>query len=138
MKARVILASASLAILIGVALSGVLLAPERLRPWLWTSAGLAAITGLQSIASDPRDIGFALLFTLPPLIALTADGSPTWLIGPLAALLLLAGELNALSWACQAAGTMSPVKRRRLARAGQLTALGLVVAVIVAVVTSAA
>jgi hypothetical protein len=137
-RPRLVLASASLGFLLLVMLMAIDLGPDRARPWLMISSGVALIAAVQSVASDPRDLTLALVLCMPSVLALLAEGSPTWLIGPLGALLLLAGELNALSWDCHGVAELNPVTRRRLSRAGWLSGFALVAAVGVAFVAGAA
>jgi hypothetical protein len=66
------------------------------------------------------------------VVALAADASPTWLIGPLAAVLLVAGELNALSWELQGRKPLDAARRRRLLQIGGLGVLGVAAAALVA------
>lgn len=131
---RVVLGVGSVAIVAVVVVAAAALAPDGARPWLLLSGVLAVVAAVQGVASDPRDLATALLLSLPPVIALVADGSPTWLIGPLGALLLVAGELNALSWECQVARPIGPVKRRRLLATGQLASIGVAASLAVGVV----
>lgn len=128
---RLILGSCSVAIIAVVAVTAAALGPEAAQPWLLLSAGVAVITAVQGAASDPGDLAPALLFGLPPVIGLLADGSPTWLIGPLAVLLLVAGELNALAWESRGSGPLSTMRRHRLRSVGQLAAVGLVASLLV-------
>ncbi len=126
LAARWVLASASLALFVGVLLLAVVHGPREARLLLLAFAALAGGAAVQSLTSEPRDLIPALVLALPPVMALAAPGSPTWLIGPLAVLLLLAGELNALSWDCRGPFPMSAVQRHRLLDTGVLVLLGLV------------
>lgn len=123
--ARVALACCSVAIIAAVVVVAAALGPDDSRPWLLFCGLLAVAAALQSVVSEPRDLAPALLFSLPPVVALLAEGSPTWLIGPLGVALLVAGELNALSWKSQAAGSSDAARPGRLLDVGQLAALGL-------------
>lgn len=131
---RVALGIGSVAIVAVVVVAAAALAPEEARPWLLLSGVLAVVAGVQGVASDPSDLATALLLSLPPVIALVADGSPTWMIGPLGALLLVAGELNVLSWECQVARPIGPVNRRRLVSTGQLASMGVAASLAVGLV----
>lgn len=125
-RPRVLLAAASVAITVFVVGAAALLGPSGARPWLVADVVIVAIVAVQSAGSDPRDLNAALLLSLPPVAALLAEGSPTWLIGPLATLLLVASELNALSWACERAAPMTGVQRGRLRDVARLGALAFV------------
>lgn len=131
---RLILASCSVAIVLLVVTTATALGPDGARPWLLVSGSIAVITAIQAAASDPADLAPALLFSLPPVIALLADGSPTWLVGPLGACLLLAGELSALSWESQGTRPLSAVRQHRLRGTAQLVSLGLIASLGVAMV----
>ena len=128
---RVLLASASVVAIAAVALLGAWLAPRGARPWLLGAAGLAVIAAVQSAASDPDDLTAALLLSLPSVVGLVGGGAPSWLVGPFGALLLLAGELNALAWSCEGADQMTVPQRRRLAHVLGLVAFAAVAALAV-------
>lgn len=136
MRPRAVLGACSVAIIGIVIVSAAALGPAAPRPWLISSGILAVIMAVQSAMFDPRELVLAMLFSLPPVLALVADGSPTWLIGPLSVLLLVAGELNALCWDAPSTGPLDAVKRRRLLRAGQLAGLGLAGSLLVMAVGS--
>lgn len=95
---RRILAFASWAIIAVVLGAATALGPRDERVWLLFCGVLALAAALQSATSDPAALAPSLLLSLPPVVALVADGSPTWMIAPLGTALLMAGELNALSW----------------------------------------
>lgn len=122
---RVVLAFGSVTIIGTVAAVAVMAGPEASRRWMLLCGGLALVAALQSVTSEQRDLAPALLLSLPPLVALVLYGSPTWLIAPLAVLLLVAGELNALSWECRTTGSTGTMIPRRLLQMAELTALGL-------------
>ncbi|MGD2068899.1 MAG: hypothetical protein PVI57_09535 [Gemmatimonadota bacterium] len=133
MKARTghVLGASSVAIVAVVGLSATSLSTADSKVWLYFCVALAGATAFQSVASEPRDLMPALLFSLPPVMALAAEGSPTWLIGPFGVLLLLAAELSALSWEFQGEGPPAPVTIRRLGRIAPLVALALAASVTV-------
>lgn len=116
-------AAGSVAILAAAGLTAVAVGPSDSRLWLAFCVVFAVATAVQAVASEPRELTAALLFSLPPVISLVAEGSPTWLVGPLGVSLLLAGELNALSWDFRGRGVGGAVPVRRLERVGLLTAL---------------
>ncbi|NIS33410.1 MAG: hypothetical protein GWN07_23095, partial [Actinobacteria bacterium] len=121
--ARVILAACSVAIIVVVNATAAALGPDDARPALLL-CGLVALRGaVQSAASNPAGFTSALYFSLPPVIALLAEDSPTWLIGPLGALLLVASELGALSRELHGTGPIDALAWRRLLNIGRLGAL---------------
>lgn len=128
---RIILGSCSVAIILLVVAIATALGPEGARLWLLVSGGIAVLTAIQGAASDPADLTPALIFSLPPVIALFAPGSPSWLIGPLGAFLLLSGELNALSWASQPARPMNSVRRHHLRGTAELVSFGLIASLVI-------
>lgn len=137
MSTRLLIASAAVAVLVGVVATAVALGPEDIRKWLLLSGLVAGVAAVQGVGSDPADLAPALVFSLPPVLALLVDGSPTWLIGPLGALLLLSAELGALSWDCQREAPLNTIRRRRLRRVAVLAALGLGAALVVPAVALA-
>lgn len=126
---RVVLASCSMAILVAVVGVALTSGPGGPPVWLLFCGILAVAAGLQGVTSEPKDLTPALVLSLPPVVALAAEGSPTWLIGPLSALLLLSAELQALSWECRGTGSTGSFVPRRLLRVGVLVSLGLVASV---------
>ena len=108
------LAAASVAMLALVVTVAVVAGPEHGRLWLILVGGLAVVVAVQSVFSEPGDLILALVLSLLPVVALSAEGSPTWLMGPLGVLLFVSGELNALSWTCRGPTGLSNVQRRRL------------------------
>lgn len=72
----------------------------------------------------------ALLFALVPVIGLVSEGSPWWLGPPFAALILLAGELSALTWEDPVRMSEDGSFTTRLREAGVVTALGLGVSIV--------
>lgn len=126
--ARRLLATASVGLILFVVITSIALGPAGSRIWLLASGVLAAVLALQSVSLRPADLGPSLLFSLPPVLALAAHGSPARLIGPLGALLFLAAELGALSWECQGGFPLRAVQQRRLLEGLGLSAVGLVAA----------
>jgi hypothetical protein len=87
--------------------------------------GLCAVAAaVHAVIWGPEALTSALLLSLPPLFVLAADGTGSWLIGPLAALLLLAGELNAVGWEFPGGGASSLLMRRRVSGAALLAGGG--------------
>jgi hypothetical protein len=122
--ARVLLASASVALITGVVWLAVVLGPSQGRFLLVGCGVLAMATAVQSVTAAPEDLTLAVLFTLLPLLALLEEGSPTWMIGPLGVFLLLAAELNALSWDARGPFSYTAAQRRRLVDSLILTTVG--------------
>lgn len=122
---RIVLACFSVAIVAAVVVTAAAFGPEAPRRWLLLCGMLAVVAALQSVTAEDRDLAAALLLSLPPVLALASEGSPTWLIASLGALLLMAGELNALSWECQVPGPMKAGIPRRLLDTAGLAAVGL-------------
>jgi hypothetical protein len=122
--ARVLLASASVALITGVVWLAVALGPPQGRLLLVGCGVLAVATAVQSVSAAPEDLTLAVLFTLFPLLALLGEESPTWMIGPLGVLLFLAAELNALSWDARGPLSYTAAQRRRLVDAIILTTVG--------------
>jgi hypothetical protein len=84
------------------------------RVWMYGVGIALVVFAIQSGISDPSDLAFALVLGAAPLLAMLAGEGATWLIGPLAVLLLLGGELNALAWVHQGREALDDVGRRRL------------------------
>lgn len=100
----VILAACSVSIIAVVNAAAATQAPPGARAPLLLCGSLAVVIAMQAALRDPAALAGALLFSVPPVIALAAADSPTWLIGPLGVMLLVAGELNALNWELRGAG----------------------------------
>lgn len=132
---RALIAAASVAIIAAVGFTAALLGPEAARSWLLLCGVAAVVTAIQSAAADPRDLPAALLLSLPPIASLVAEGSPAWLVGPFSALLLAAGELNALSWRAVAPQPLSAVNRRRLRAIVALASIGVSAGLVVTLAT---
>lgn len=123
-RPRIVFAVSALVIIVAVVTVATTLSPERGRPWLIASAILALLTALQSLTAEPRDLALALLFSLPPVIALVVGGSSIWLTGTLGVALLVASELHALSWDCRGTGPSKRLIQRRLPHIARLAGLG--------------
>lgn len=133
---RVVLASCSVAVIATVNATAAAVALDDARPLLLLCSVVALGAAVQSAAWNPAVLTSGLLFSLPPVIALLAGDGPTWLIGPLGALLLVGAELNALSWQCRGGGLHDVLARRRLWKVGQLGVLGLAASLVVAAAAS--
>lgn len=129
-RIRMLLALAAVGLVAGVALVAAVLNPPGTRSWLVVCAALAAAMAVQAVSSEPRDLIPALLFALIPVIGLASEGSPWWLGPPFAALLLIAGELSALTWEGPVRMSEDGSFTTRLWEAGIVGGLGLGVAVV--------
>ena len=125
------LAYGSVALIAIVGLVAVGFGPESRRGLLLLCSVAAVVIGRQSAIRDPSALTWALLASAPPIMALSAAVSPSWLIGPLAVLLLLAGELNALGWELRGAKGVESVARHRLLEMGKLGTTALLAALLV-------
>jgi hypothetical protein len=124
-RPRLLLGASSVALLASVTLTAASLGPEIGRPVMTISALVAIGFAIQSAAWDSRVLPSALLFSLPPVVSLLGADAPTWLIGPMGALLLVGVELNAVSWLMPAMGPLDPLTRSRLLSIGGIGGLGL-------------
>lgn len=100
-------------------------------PLLAICGAMAVAAAAQAVVWGPEGLTPALLLSLPPLLALAAAGPGSWLIGPLAALLLLASELNAAGWEFRGAEAGGLLVRRRVASAARLAGGGIAASVLV-------
>lgn len=133
---RALVAAASVgAIAAAVALS-LALGPQEIRALL-TVPGVAAIAlSVSSVVAEPRELLAALVLAALPTVGLAHEDASSWMIGPLAVLLLLGGELNAWSWEL---GGREPIEwGRRLASVAQLAAMGMGASMAVSVAARAA
>lgn len=112
----------AIALVVGL---GALFGPASARLWLVLTGALAVVAAVQSLIATPRDLSLALVLAVPSVVALGAEGAPTWLVAPLGGLLLLAGELQTLSWENRVSWPPTAVQRGRRARAAVLVLLGL-------------
>jgi hypothetical protein len=125
-RPAVLLASMSVAIFAIVNAAAATLGPAAARILLLAFAIAAVGVAVQTVALELAALKWALLFSMPPVISLITGDSPTWLIGPLGALLLIASELCALSWDIRGAELSTAIPWDRLRSIGVLGALGLV------------
>jgi hypothetical protein len=101
---------------------------------LYASAAVATLTAVLAVTSSGEAIAGAFLFSLPAVLALLASDGGRWLIGPLGALLLLAGELSAWSWEYAGVVPAEPeVMSQRGLDVARLAGLGLLASVAVGV-----
>ncbi len=131
MTLRHALAAASVSALAGAVLIALAAGTSPHRVWLGISGLLGVALTFPSLVTDPRDLLPALVFCVPPVIALAGDPGTTWLIGPLAVLLLVGAELGAASWEAEGKRASRGAGVQRTRRIGQLAALSLVGAVAV-------
>lgn len=125
-RVGILLGSCAVAIFAAVNVAAATLGPAAARPLLLLFTVAAVGVAAQTAALEFGALKWALLFSMAPLIALVAEGSPTWLVGPLATLLLIASQLCALSWEIRGVGSNAAIPWDRLRIVGQLGALGLV------------
>lgn len=127
MKSRIRMAIAVTAVGLvgGVAVTAAMLNAPGTRSWLLVCAVVATGMAVQAVTSEPRDLIPALVLALLPVVGLVSAESPSWLGLPFAALLLLAGELAALTWEDPARMHMDGSLSPRLREAGTLAILGL-------------
>lgn len=99
--------------------------PGSARIWLSVIGLVAVGMSVSSVVAEPRELLATLVLGAAPVMGLAADDASAWLIGPLGALLLVGGELNAWSW--ELGGTVSEERdaRRRSRSIASLALLGL-------------
>ncbi len=95
---RAILALSSIGIALFVVGAAILLGPRAVRFWMIVSGAIGLALWASSLTAEPWELLPALAFCLPPVIALASNGAPFLWVGGSAALLLMAAELNAMSW----------------------------------------
>ncbi len=123
---RTTLAWSSVAGLLGASFLAIALSPAGTTSYLVIASVASAAFAIQAAISEPKDLLLALLLCLAPVLALVGEPSPSWLVGPLAAVLLLGAELNVLGWASLEDAPEDPIRARRLADAMRLVGLGAV------------
>lgn len=129
--ARLVLPFCSVALFAVVNLAAIsLVGASDARPVLLVCGVLAVAAAVQSFVWDSEGLGAAVLLSLPPLLAV-GTGQAAWLIGPLGAMLLLAGELNAAGREFGGAKSTGALARRRVASATVLAAAGIAGSVVV-------
>lgn len=131
-RRRTVAAAASVAVIATAVGTALYFGPPQYRVWLGVSGILGLAMTFPSLFVDPRDLLPALVFSAAPVMALVSDGAPTWLIAPLAVLLLLGGELNAYCWESDGPEGLAREGRQRLVRIAQLGAVALVASLAVA------
>lgn len=134
---RLVLASASVATFVLAQVLALSVGPD-VGPWLDLCVLFAVATCIEAVAADTRALAAAMLLGLPAVVALVAEGSPTWMMGPLGALLLVSGELNALSWKWVGGAPPPGLRRRLLVDSASLAGLGLGASLVVSAVAGAA
>lgn len=123
---RVAVAASSVAAIALAVVLSLLLNPREIRAWLAVPGVVAVALSISSVVAEPRELLAALLFGATPVMGLAGEGAPSWMIGPLAVLLLVGGELNAWSWELGGSESAGRGGRRRLVDVGRLAAVGLV------------
>lgn len=99
---RLVLRVLSVACFCVAVLTALTFVPRVVRGWLVVSGGVGIAMSVSSAVANPRELTVALLASLAPVLGLVSDGSPSWLIGPLAVALLVGAELNSWSWSAPA------------------------------------
>lgn len=123
---RVVVATASVCAIGTPVLAAVVLGPGGV-----TRVGLAAVglvafgMAISSLIAEPRELLAALVLGAMPVMALATEEATSWLVGPLAVLLLVGGELNAWSWELGESESVRLDTRRRTIGIVRLAALGL-------------
>lgn len=119
------ISSASVAAISSAVLIALALGPRQATVLL-SVVGLVAIgMSISSVVAEPRELLAALVLGAAPVMGLAGAGGSAWMIGPLAVLLLVGGELNAWSW--ELGGTVSEERdaRRRLTSIMRVAVIGL-------------
>lgn len=133
-RARTVLAVVTVGLIGGLSLTAAALNPPGSRTWLVVCGIVAAALSVQAVSSEPRDLLPAILLALMPVAGLASEGAPSWLGLPFAGLLLVAGELGALTWEGPAAmvedGSLVP----RVREAVIIAVLGVGIAVLLGAV----
>lgn len=132
---RVMLGSAGVAAVVIVDAVAVLAGTADARVVLALCAAVAVAVAIHGVTSNPSSIGWALVLSGPPVVALLTHGCPSWLIGPLAALLLVASELASLSWEFRGVSPDEAFTRHRLTNIVRLGAVAFAAAVLVGLVS---
>ncbi len=129
-RVRLALSVGSVGLVGGVALGAAELGPPGSRIWLGICGIVATAFALPAVSSEPRDLVPALSLALVPVVGLNSEGAMWW-FGPLfAGLLLLAGEISALTWEGPVRMSEDGFLSTRLQEAGLFAALGLGIAVL--------
>lgn len=130
-ETRSILRALSIAAFATAVVTALALGPRGVRVWLAVSGGVGVAIAVSSVVAEPRELLVALVFSLAPVASLAADGSPAWMIGPLATLLLVGAELNALSWEAGESASARSMERARLSAVVGLGLAGLTASLLV-------
>lgn len=101
-----------------------LLAPREAWLLVLPCALLAPPLALQAATVEPRELAWALLFALVPLVALAAEGSAPLLVVILGLLLFVACEVMALRWRLAPAISGAPSLLEQVGDAARLVGLG--------------
>lgn len=132
-RSRAALATASVCAVAAVVIVSLALGPRANRGWQLLPGLVAVALSISSVVAEPRELLGAMVFGAGPVMGLAAAGSPSWLIGPLAVLLLVGGELNALSWEVGGGESAQSDGSRRIVNILRLAGLGLVASLAVGV-----
>jgi hypothetical protein len=128
------LAYASIAVILVTVFTAWAFALAEVRPFSLVFATTALLIGRQAALRDPSALTWALLAASVPIAVLVLGRSTEWLVAPLAVLLLVAGELNALSWTVRGASDSRDFSRRRLIDIAKLSLAALVASIVITIV----
>lgn len=131
---RALLAAAAVAAVVLVDAVAIVVGTPDARLLLCFSSAVAVALTVHGVTSKPVSIGWGLVLGAPPVVALLTHGRPSWLIGPLAAVLLLAGELGSLSWELRGAMPDEVLVRHRLMNVVRLGMVAMAAAVAIGLV----
>jgi hypothetical protein len=132
---RVLLNGAAVVIFAAVNTTALMLGPGHGQAPLFLCALFAVLAAVQCASWDPALLTWALAFSIPPVLAVTAADGTAWLIGLLGALLLLAAELNTLGWEYHGTPPAAPSTRNRIWKITQVAGGGAAAALAIGVVS---
>jgi hypothetical protein len=132
---RVLVAAASVGAIAAAVVLSLALGPRETGSLLAVPGVAAIALSVSSVVAEPRELLAALFLATAPTMALVHPEASSWMIGPIAVLLLLGAELNAWSWEL---GGSEPIEwRRRLVSIVQLAAMGLAASLVVGIAARA-
>lgn len=134
---RVPLAIAAVALVILVDVVATVLVDHEAQVALIFCCFAAVATAIHTVARNLDSLSWMLVLSLPPVISLLLADSPTWLMGPLGALLFAACELAVLSWEFRGVAPDDALARRRAVNIAQLASLGLAASIVVSLASLA-
>jgi hypothetical protein len=114
-------------------ITALVLGPRETRAWLFVPGFVAIALSISSVVAEPRELLASLVLGAAPLMGLAAQDASSWMIGPLAVLLLMGGELNAWGWELGGSESTGRAGRRRIVGIMRLATMGLVASLAVSV-----